>query len=182
MDEGQETQAYPQRVRVRGRGSEEDIVAHVRKTIEEIHEIFRNEKETFDEENIGNLKHNPPEPVHFPIFIFACALAKDAADVPSTILVVTILISIFLGFVLSFILFLWAFGKMSGGWWKKAIIRWLWIRLGLVALIEMLPVIQLIPANTIFILMVHYKEKKIVRLFNLALEKMHDAGIMKYIT
>ncbi len=43
--------------------------------------------------------------------------------------------------------------------------------------VEFIPIVKIIPANTIFILLAHYREKKIVKLFNLALEEMRSGGL-----
>ena len=48
--------------------------------------------------------------------------------------------------------------------------------------IEIIPFVNMIPANTIFVLMAHYKETKIAKLFNEALEILHESAIGGTIT
>jgi hypothetical protein len=113
----------------------------------------------------------------FPYFIFTIAVLKDIVDVIATITVVGIVLSMALSFLFALILFMWTMGKMSGGWWKKKLINYILVRYGITIIIEFIPGVNIIPTTTIFILMAHYRETKIVKLMNLALEKMHSAGI-----
>jgi len=151
-----------------------------RKTLGEIKDIFKDNRETFDDADVDNLLSSPPEKPSFPIFILTAALIKDVIDVVDITGVGAIVTTVF-SLILAVILFVWCLGKLSGGWWKRALIRWLWTVVIIAIFIEMIPVVKMIPANTIFILMAYYKEKKIVKLLNLALEKMHKAGFTKRI-
>jgi hypothetical protein len=65
-------------------------------------------------------------------------------------------------------------GKISGGSYKKPLIKYIWRRFAIVFLVELIPIVKIIPANTIFILLAHFRETKIVKVFNFALEKMHN--------
>lgn len=65
---------------------------------------------------------------------------------------------------------MWCKGRISGGFWKKKAIGWLWKRYLATFIIELIPFFNIIPTNVIFVLMAHYKEKKMVKLFNAALE------------
>ena len=80
------------------------------------------------------------------------------------------------------ILFFWIRGKISGGLWKKQMIKWLYRRLLLAAVIEIFPVLKIIPATTILILMAHYHEKKIVKLFDLTLEELKRTSAINLAT
>jgi hypothetical protein len=108
----------------------------------------------------------------FPLFIFFTALFKDILDIPANLSIIGVVVSVTLSFFLALILFFWILGKMNGGWWKKRLISWLWKRYILVIIIEFLPGFQLIPTTTIFVLMAHYREKKIVLLANKALDAL----------
>ncbi|MEK7176962.1 MAG: hypothetical protein AAB719_01540 [Patescibacteria group bacterium] len=164
-----------------------EIERAVGDVMEKSRKIFRKEGETFEDGDAKRLVEDPPQHSDFPFMILVVAMAKDTLDWVGTALALTIIgiiVWIFVyivGLVLALALFMWCFSKSSGGWWKKKIIRYLWIRYALAMCIELIPGLNLIPANTIFILMVHYREKKIVKLFNLALEEMKKAGILKYI-
>lgn len=122
-----------------------------------------------------NLSSEPTPP--FPTLIFMAAVFKDFLDIPGEFGIITIILTTFLSIILSVVFFVWAMGKISGGFWKKRLIRWLWIRYVAMFVIEIIPFFKIVPTFTIFILMVYYKEKKIVILFNKFLEELHSAGI-----
>jgi hypothetical protein len=113
----------------------------------------------------------------FPYFIFGISVVKDLLDVPANLSLIGVPLAMALSFLISLILFFWIWGKASGGWWKKGIIKWLFVRFVFCCAIELLPIGSIIPAVTIFTLMAHYRETKIVKLVNLALEELHHAGI-----
>lgn len=146
-----------------------------------VREIFRNRGEDFDEGDERLLSSAPAKEPGFPVIIFTFAVIKDCLDLPLELSVIGILLTTLLSVLLSVILFLWVLGKLSGGWWKKKIIRWLWVRYLAVVVIELFPLFKIVPATTIFILMAHYREKKLVKLFDLALEEFRRAGVLKYI-
>ena len=78
---------------------------------------------------------------------------------------------------MSLILFFWVLGKMSGGWYKKMFIRWMLTWFVVTCLGENTPFLNMLPVTTIFVLMVHFRETKIVKLINDALEALHHKGI-----
>lgn len=145
-----------------------------------IREIFSEGGESFDESDvreISELKTRSVEKPGFPFFIFTVAVLKDLLDVIATLIVVGVPITMALSFLMSIILFFWSFGKMSGGWWKKRMIRYILVRYGIMFAIEAVPLVNIVPTTTIFILLVHHRETKIVKLINLGLEKLHHSGI-----
>jgi len=149
--------------------------------IESIRQDFSEKGEEFNSSDLENLVTTaPPSMPPFPFFILSLAILKDVLDVLLTPTVVLMIVTFMLGFVIGIILTIWMWDKMSGGWWKKNLLKWIWRRLGLAIAIEIIPVAQLIPASTILVLMAHYKEVKVVRLFNLALEKLHSSGVIRY--
>jgi hypothetical protein len=113
-----------------------------------------------------------PEEPDFPILILIAAIGKDILDVVLTVTIVGAIFTGLLSFVLALVLFFWILGKTGGGWWKKALIRKLWMRYVMSLAIEFLPVGNIIPANTIFVLMAHYSETKAVKLANEAFERL----------
>lgn len=190
MDEelqNQESFRAQQAQRIVAEKGAQELNKAINQTLGKVKEIFRKEGEEFEDSDAKRLAEDPPTHSDFPFMILAVAIAKDALDWVGTGLALTvigIIVWIFVyivGLVLALVLLMWCFGKTSGGWWKKRIIRYLWIRYILAMCIELVPGLNVVPANTIFVLMVHYREKKIVKLFNLALEEMKKAGILKYI-
>ncbi len=142
---------------------------------------FSAEGENLEKGDITLLLKNTPTEPSFPFIMVTLAVIKDILDIPGELSIIGIVATTILSVFISLILLFWCLGKLSGGWWKKKIIGWLWTRYIFAVLIEFLPFMKMIPATTIFILMAHNKEKKIVKLLNFALEAFHDAGLTKHI-
>jgi len=153
----------------------------IKRVVGKVRKIFSDEGENFDDGDEKMLVGESAIKPDFPYIIVTAAIIKDLLDIPLDVSVVGIILTTILSFILFLVLFMWVLGKLGGGWWKKKIIRWLWIRYIAAIILEFVPFFQIVPATTIFILMAHYKEKKIVRLFNLALEELRHAGVLKYI-
>lgn len=166
------------------RASERSEQLKIEGVFERIREIFKNQNENLENEDEESLlmAEEKAEESSFPLIIVIIALLKDVAiDAPLTFSLIGGILSPIFSLVFTVILFFWVLGKLSGGWWKKKLIRWLWLRYIVAIIIEFIPWINIVPTNTIFILMAHYREKKMVKLFNLALEELRGAGILKHI-
>ncbi len=138
--------------------------------------LFEDQGEVFGVEIEAMLSSIAEKP-SFPIFILVFAIIKDILDAPLGLsLIFTILTSI-LSLFLSLILYMWVSSRLSGGVWKRGMIGWMWTRYIAVVLIEFIPLVNIVPAYTIFILMAHNKENKIVQLFNDSLEMIQSAKI-----
>ena len=148
----------------------------VANTLREINDIFHEKGESFDEEDAAIALTNPPELPHFPFFMVSLMAIKDTTDAFDLTLFGIIGTTLFT-LAAGLIYFFWMWGKVKGRWWKKHVIRWIIRRAFLVIGIELLPFLKMIPMSVIFVLMAHYHETKIVRLFNVALEIMHARGI-----
>ncbi len=109
--------------------------------------------------------------------ILSLAVLKDLLDILTTLSIVGIPFSIALSVVITLILFFWSLGKMSGGWWKKKLVRWMLTWLIIAFLGEATPFLQVLPIASIFVLMAHHREKKVVKLFNQVLEELHKAKL-----
>jgi len=153
----------------------------IKRIVGRVREIFDDKGENFEEGDEKLLVAEPAKKPDFPQIIFMAAVMKDLLDIPLELSIIGIILTTMLSFVLSIVLFIWILGKLRGGWWKKKIIRWLWIRYVAVIILEFIPFFKIVPATTLFIWMAYKKEKKIVKLFNLALEELRNAGILKYI-
>lgn len=140
-----------------------------------IRSIFTNAGEEFTEGDEELIIKNPPKNPRFPYIIVALAILKDLLDV-GDLSIVGIVLTTAVSFLIAIVLFFWTLGKLSGGWWKKKMISWLWKRYILAIAIEFTPFGKIIPATTIFILMAHYREKRIVKVLNEALEELHRKG------
>ncbi len=154
----------------------------IRSTFENIETSFSKAGEHFDTEDVEKIVNDTPPPPSFPYFMVVIALIKDLIDIPGDLLVVGVILTTILAIVADLIIFMWSWHKMGGWWWKKMIFTWFWKRFIFEVIIEIIPFAQIIPATTILVLMTHYRETKIVKLLNGALEEIHEAGILKYIT
>ena len=151
---------------------------------ERIREIFKDRGENLDNKDEESLLSADEKPIipDFPFIIVMLAILKDVAiDGPLTFSIIFGIFTPIVSFALAVILFFWVLGKLSGGWWKKKLIRWIWMRYIAAIAIELIPWINAIPATTIFILMAHYRNKKLVQLFDLALEELKGTGVLKHI-
>lgn len=145
-------------------------------SLNKIAELFASRGEKFEEEEAQMLQEKLPADPGFPYMIVALVVIKDLLDVVFDATVILAIGAWVLSAVIGIILVFWTFGKISGGWWKKGAIRWLWKRFFLMLGVELIPFLNVMPAHVIFVLMAHYKEKKIVKLFNEALEIFHSGG------
>ncbi len=143
----------------------------------DVRTMLKKEGEDFSDGDAQLLLEKPPEKPGFPFIILPLAVLKDLLDIPGELSIIGILVTTVLSFILALILFFWVMGKLGGGWWKKRMIGWLWRRYIVAMCIEFLPFGKMIPATTIFVLMAYHHEKKIVKLFDSALEKLHSAGL-----
>lgn len=116
----------------------------------------------------------------FPMFIFVIAILKDLIDI-ADITLVGVVITTLLSILFSIILFFWLIGKVSGKWWKKKVLNWLWKRYIAAIIIEFIPFLKIAPVMTIFVIMAHRRETKVVRAINFALEELKKVGAFRHI-
>jgi len=166
--------------------SPEEIFAEARAELidwafSRIRELFESKDEKFEDEDAELLLTKLPPRPSFPFIILGASITKDILDWPLDLSLILTVVAFFISVAMGLILTFWCMGKISGGWWKKALIKWLWVRFFTMMAIEIIPFVQLVPANTIFVLMAYYKEKKIVKLFEEALEILHKNGVTEII-
>lgn len=131
-----------------------------------------------DVENLLSTKKVELPP--FPLFMFIIAILKDLIDI-ADITLVGIIVTTIVSAIFSVILFFWLFGKVSGKWWKKKVVGWLWKRYVAAIIIEFIPFLKLAPTMTIFIIMAHRRETKVVKAINFALEELKKVGAFRHI-
>jgi len=152
----------------------------VNRVLDKARELFASKGVDFGTEEAKQIIDGKPSPLPtFPYLMFSLGLAKDVLDFLDFTIVGTIFV-FFFSIIFFFIFFIYSLGKISGGWWKKGLIKWLWKRAAVVAVIEFFPFIQIVPATAVLILLAHYHETKIAKLVNLALDEMHSAGIGRH--
>lgn len=150
--------------------------ANIQRAFDSVGELFQSKGEEFTDEDVRQMAtERPPSIPSFPLLMVTAGLIKDAVDVLD-LTIVGVIAAFFFSIVFAFIMFFWSLGKISGGWWKKGMIKWVLRRAGIVLILEIFPFIQIIPATTVFILLAHYHETKIAKLFNEGLEHLHKAG------
>ncbi len=149
-----------------------------RKATSVLQKIFSQNNETLDESEAKLLAETPAVRPDFPFIIFGLAALKDILDIPLELTIIGIVFTTVFSFLIAFVLFFWCFGKVGGGWWKKKLIRWLWNRYVIAIVLEFIPFIKMVPVTTIFILMAHYKEVKLVKLANQGLEELKRLGFL----
>jgi len=144
-----------------------------------VKEIFADKGEEVDDEDIENIKEGDiPENPPFPGFILLLALLKDGVDAGDITIIGVVFTTIF-SFITTIILFFWTFNKIKHGYFKKKFLkRTLWLLAGTV-LVEWIPLLKIIPTESIYVLLVHFRQKKIVRLFDLALEEIYKLEKMR---
>lgn len=149
-----------------------------RRVYKSIQEIFKNGGEDISDDDIDQITIQKPTAPRFPFIILTLAIIKDLLDFPANLLVIGVPVSMMAAFAMNVVLFFWILGKVRFKGFRKRFIRWVLSRAWITALLEMIPFVQIVPVTTIFILMVHFKEKKIVKLFDLALEELRRSKYM----
>jgi hypothetical protein len=116
----------------------------------------------------------------FPMFIFVIAILKDLFDITDFTIIGTVF-TFFTSALFGVILFFWLLGKVGGKWWKKRVFNWLWKRYVFAMIVEFVPFLKLAPTMTIFIIMTHRRETKVVKAINFALEELKKVGAFRHI-
>ena len=146
------------------------------RALDSVRELFASKGVEFDPEHAQQILDGKPSSVpSFPILMFSLGLLKDVFDFLD-LTGVGIIVAFVFSIIFFFVFFIWSLGKISGGWWKKKMIAWLWKRAAAAALFEFFPFVQMVPATTLLILLAHYHETKTAKLISMALEQVHAAG------
>ncbi len=120
-----------------------------------------------EEGDLEELQFTAPKKANFPLIMFGCAVIKDAIDIIGIFVSLGILGSI-ATIILWLILFLWMFGK--GMMVKKYLLRSLIFPSLLAFFAGIIPGLNAFPEATIFMLVCHHREKKVVKKFFQILE------------
>lgn len=110
------------------------------------------EENEFTEEDIEEAKVRLLSSPSFPILMLFAAIMKDVLDLLSVGLLGWLFSLFFAGIV-----WFWLFGKL--GFMKKFLLR----RLVFTTIIGMIPGLNFLPETTIFVILGHYKEIKVVK-------------------
>ena len=121
---------------------------------------------SFSAEETEELTYNPPKEESFPMLIIMVAIFKDMIDLGSFGLLGIITSPIFI-----MILFFWRFGKSN--YIRRKLTKWILRRYIAAFVIGIIPGLNILPEATILVLLIHYREKKVVQEFYKALEVLH---------
>ncbi len=147
----------------------------ITRAVEEAKKILSDGGEKVSTDELIEMAQKPKEKVSFPLEIFLLAITKDILDGVTEVGGVTTVIGQIVSIIVGVILFFWTFSKVSGWFsYKKRLIKSIFRLLAGTVIVEFLPFIRILPANTVFVLLAHYNETKFVRLVNLALDVMHE--------
>lgn len=157
----------------------------ITKAVNKAKEILNEGGEKISTDELLELAQQPKQSAPFPLEIFLLAIVKDVLDGVTEVGVVTTVLGQVFSFIVGVILFFWTFSKVSGWFgYKKKLIKFMFRILAGTIIVEFIPFIRILPANTIFVLLAHYHETKFVKLVNLAMEVMHEKnalGLLKNI-
>lgn len=120
--------------------------------------------------------HPDPHIPEFPYFMLSVAILKDVFDSLDFTGYGAIITTIF-SILFAIILFMWMFGKL--GFLRKKLAKWFIRRIIFVLLIELIPVLKILPMFTILIFLTHYREKRVVEELFMVLEILHAKGIIQ---
>lgn len=118
----------------------------------------------FSDEELSEARSDLSIPA-FPLVIFFIAILKDVLDF-AELSIIGILLSWIATIIFALIIWFWTIGKV--GFVKKMIIR----RLALMIAIALIPVVDLLPEASIFVLWVHLRETKYIGDLLQAFEKI----------
>ena len=160
-----------------GRQAGNQLRRSAKGALKKINDIFDGESgEKFTEQDREQAEKSPPRLPTFPITISIFALIKDILDVPENLSAVAAGLATLTSIPISLIILKWVWektaGGTAGGWLKKKMIRWVWMKYIGAVIIEFIPFINFVPTYTIFILMTHRKEIKLVRGMKQIMEKI----------
>ncbi len=147
--------------------------------LKNIRQLFKDAQEELSDADIRALPElKQVQKPSFPYFMFTVALTKDVVDVVVTLTFVGIIVSVALSFLCATILFVWTLLKVSGGGRvQKKLTQRILIKYGLSMGIEFIPGVNVVPTNTIFVLLVYFDETKIGKLFNAANRQLLERGM-----
>lgn len=115
------------------------------------------EGEEIGEEYLEEWTTERPGLPQFPIIIFTLALIQDSLDFLDLTVIGTVIAFAF-SVLVSLIIIIWKFGKSK--WWQnKFALQWFFTFL----LADIIPFVGMFPWQSILIVMIYYREKKVVR-------------------
>lgn len=126
----------------------------------EAERIFQEEGVAYEKDDIAEiLKANTPDEPSFPFFIILLAIIKDILDA-LTLSGVGYVISFVTSILIGAIIFIWIISKGKAPWRKKHVRKSI-ERFVVANLADLVPLLNILPIETIFVLMVYSDEKQL---------------------
>ncbi|MBI5153031.1 MAG: hypothetical protein HZA36_01020 [Parcubacteria group bacterium] len=156
---------------------------------EKVREIFHDNREELEEGSaeafsgieVGDLPKKPK----FPWFILCVALVKDILDY-LTLTGIGYVVALIVSILAGMIIFVWSWNKVRFKGMKAGIMKKVagskyatkfWTKFLILLGADFIPLVNLLPLETIFVLLAYYQEAKLVRLINLAFEIYDEKSI-----
>ncbi len=126
----------------------------------EAERIFQEEGIAYEKEDVQEILNakNPDEP-HFPFFIVLLAIIKDILDA-LTLSGVGYVVSFVTSILIGAVIFMWIISKGKAPWRKKHVRKSI-ERFIVANLADLIPFLNILPIETIFVLMVYSDEKQL---------------------
>ncbi|HEU4677397.1 MAG TPA: hypothetical protein VFS75_01610 [Candidatus Paceibacterota bacterium] len=128
----------------------------------------------YDEGDERLLLDTPPDTPSFPGVILVVAAVKDILD-GLDVTGIGVVVATALSFLMSLVLFLWTLSRQQGGWWKQKGSRSTWSRYAGATIVEFIPFLQMLPAESLYVVMTYVSESKLGRSLQSALERARMA-------
>ena len=170
--------------RGKGGGDIADTAKNLLSALELINVAASLMKEKVHSKDVEEMLEEMRELPKFPFIMLTLAIAKDISDAGDIVTAgLAVVITTVFSVIFVCVSFFWFMGKMHGKWWKGMMFRmffaWIQKRALMVAMIGLLPFLKIVPEATVFVLMAHYRETKVVKLMNYGFEVLHSFGITK---
>jgi len=145
-------------------------------------EVLEEGGEDLEDDEIDELRENPPELPQFPTIIFSLAIVKDTLDVIVTVTIIGAAATFVYGAFYNIIIFAWLLNKASKpSLAQRLVIKKIRTKIALrfagTSLVETMPFLGVLPLATFFVLLTHYGETKVVKLFLRAVDAMEEVEI-----
>ncbi len=139
-------------------------------------ELFKQEGFDVRLEDDSLVADGAPPKSGFPVVIFVLTVAKDFLDVLDVTLIMMVVTKP-LSLMMGVIIFTWMSIHFSGRFWRKKglkVLGKIWLRFFGTSVLEMIPIVGILPLNSWFVLWAYHKEKKLVKAFDAVLRKLSE--------
>lgn len=149
---------------------------NLQEAIAVVNQVYRDEKLVVNPDLVteltvqGIIQTKKPKMPPFPAIIFTIAIIKDIVDGLVTATIVGIVVSEIFSVLFAFVLFVWVFYKgqaTNRGLYRKYLLGWISS-----VIVELIPGVQVVPAEGMFVFWVYYMERRAVAKERKVLKKL----------